>query len=102
MIAPHIRDLVNDRQMLKDIELQIDDLQEVFQQVEERGTNLGHQMEKVAQVEAWVMELNLLVEDVSAKHESLTVERDVLDRANARISELRSILQEAERRVERA
>jgi len=38
---------------------------------------------------------------VRAKFESLEVDKDVLDRANARISELRSILQEAERRVDR-
>ena len=58
-------------------------------------------MEKVGEVEARVKDLGLLSEDVLAKYESLTVEKDVLDRANARISELRSILQEAERRVDR-
>ncbi len=100
-IHTNIRDLVSDRQTLNDIELQIEELRDIFHQVEERGTAVSQQMEKVGEVEARVKDLGLLSEDVLAKYESLTVEKDVLDRANARISELRSILQEAERRVDR-
>jgi len=53
-------------------------------------------------VEARVKDLGLLVEDVRAKYEALSGEREVLDRANARINELRSVLHEAERRIERS
>ncbi|MEE9256168.1 MAG: hypothetical protein V3V56_03280, partial [bacterium] len=100
-IHTNIRELVSDRQTLHDIELQIDELRDIFEQVEERGAGVAQQMDKVAEVEARVKDLGLLSEDVRAKYESLAVEKDVLDRANARISELRSILQEAERRIER-
>ena len=99
-IHTNIRELVNDRQTLHDIELQIDELRDIFQQVEERGASVAQQMEKVAEVEERVKDLGLLSEDVRAKYESLVVEKDVLDRANVRISELRAILQEAERRVD--
>ncbi|HBK81005.1 MAG TPA: hypothetical protein DDZ83_15270, partial [Nitrospinae bacterium] len=99
-IHTNIRELVNDRQTLHEIELQIDELRDIFQQVEERGAGVAQQMDKVAEVEERVKDLGLLSEDVRAKYESLVVEKDVLDRANVRISELRAVLQEAERRVD--
>ncbi|MFP6890125.1 MAG: hypothetical protein VCF07_10305, partial [Nitrospinota bacterium] len=65
-----------------------------------RSAGVAQQMDKVAEVEERVKDLGLLSEDVRAKYESLVVEKDVLDRANVRISELRAVLQEAERRVD--
>ena len=101
-IHTHISDLASDRQTLKDVELQIDELREIYEMVEERAQKVGVQMEKIAEVEGQVKDLGLLTEDVRAKYASLSHDKDVLDRANARIHELRGILKEAERRIERS
>ena len=75
-IHTNIRDLVSDRQTLKDIELQIDVLRDVFQVVEARGIEVGAQMDKVSNVETRVKDLGLLLEDVGAKYETLSREKE--------------------------